>query len=68
MFMAEPSLSKIAYQTLQQGKGLLGIAHKEISTKLMGYLLPEAIPDTSHVTKELLLDLRRSIKNLEVDL
>ena len=65
MFMAGPSLSKIAYQTLQQGKGLLGIAHKEISTKLMGYFLPEAIPDTSHITKELLLDLRRSIKDLE---
>ncbi len=63
--MAEPSLAKIAYKTLQQGKGLVGIAHKEISTKLMGYLLPEAIPDTSHITKELLLALRKSIKDLE---
>ncbi len=63
--MAEPSLAKIAYQTLQQGKGLVGIAHKEISTKLMGFLVPEAIPDTSHITKELLLDLRKSIKDLE---
>ena len=28
--MAEPSLTKISYQTLQQGKGLIGLAHKEI--------------------------------------
>ena len=63
--MAEPSLAKIAYQTLQQGKGLIGIAHKEISTKLMEVLAPDAIPDTTPISTELLLELRKSIKDLE---
>ena len=37
--MAAPSLKKIAYHTLQQGKTLAGLAHKELSTKLMDCLL-----------------------------
>ena len=42
--MATPSLKKIAYHTLQQGKTLAGIAHKELSTKLMEVFAPEASP------------------------
>ncbi len=63
--MAEPNLVKIAYQALQQGKGLVGIAHKEISTKLMELMVPEAIPQTTPVTPNLLFELRNSIKELE---
>ncbi len=63
--MGQPSLAKIAYQTLQQGKGLVGIAHKEISTKLMEFLVPEAIPITSPVTIDLLVELRKAAKELE---
>ncbi len=42
--MAAPSLKKIAYHTLQQGKTLAGLAHKELSTKLMEVFAPEASP------------------------
>ncbi|AAQ00085.1 MULTISPECIES: class I SAM-dependent methyltransferase [Prochlorococcus] len=63
--MAQPSLTRIAYQTLQQGKGLVGLAHKGISTKLMELLIPEAIPETSPITTDLLLELRDSAKSLE---
>ena len=40
------SVTKLAYQTLQQGKGLLGLAHKEISTKLMDLVAPDASAST----------------------
>ena len=43
--MAAQSLEKIAYHTLQQGKTLAGLAHKELSTKLMEVLAPEAAPE-----------------------
>ena len=42
--MAAPSLKKIAYHTLQQGKTFAGLAHKELSTKLMEVFAPEAAP------------------------
>ncbi len=63
--MAEANLRKFAYQTLQQGKGLVGLAHKEVSTKLMELLVPDAIPQTKPVTTDLLLQLKESIKQLE---
>ncbi|SVE27900.1 uncharacterized protein METZ01_LOCUS480754, partial [marine metagenome] len=33
--MAADPLTKIAYKTLQQGKSIAGLAHKEISSRLM---------------------------------
>ena len=38
--MATTPFSKLAYKTLQQGKGIAGLAHKELSTKLMELLAP----------------------------
>ena len=29
------AVTKLAYEALQQGKSLVGVAHKEISTRLM---------------------------------
>ena len=63
--MANRSLVQTAYQTLQIGKGIAGLAHKEISTKLMELLAPDAVPSTSPISKELINDLRKSIKDLE---
>ncbi|WP_269622848.1 class I SAM-dependent methyltransferase [Prochlorococcus marinus] len=63
--MASPNLTKIAYQTLQQGKGLVGLAHKGISTKLMELIVPDALPETSPINSDLLVELRKSIKELE---
>ncbi len=64
-FMASPSLTKIAYQTLQGGKSLAGLAHKELSTKLMELLAPDAMPVTNPIPTELMKDLRGSMVALE---
>ncbi len=63
--MASPNLAKFAYQTLQQGKSLAGLAHKELSSKLMELVAPEAMPNTKPLTRELILQLRRSMAALE---
>ena len=36
--MAVDPLTKIAYKTLQQGKSIAGLAHKEISSRLMNLI------------------------------
>ena len=64
--MAAPSIKKIAYHTLQQGKTLAGLAHKELSTKLMEVFAPEAAPGKFPINKELITEVRRSMKNLEI--
>ena len=56
--MASTPFSKLAYTTLQQGKAIAGLAHKELSTKLMELLAPEDVPSTENVPPELLKDLR----------
>ncbi|MFL0754306.1 MAG: SAM-dependent methyltransferase, partial [Prochlorococcus sp.] len=63
--MAPPSLTKLAYQTLQQSKTLAGLAHKEVSTKLMELLAPGAMPSIEKVPAEMLKELRRSMTDLE---
>ena len=63
--MARPSLKKIAYHTLQQGKTLAGLAHKELSTKLMEVFAPDAVPENFPIDKNLIKEVRRSMKNLE---
>ncbi len=63
--MARPSLTKLAYHTLQQGKTLAGIAHKEISTKLMEVIAPEATPKKFPINKELIREVRQSMSDLE---
>ncbi len=63
--MPETSLKKIAYHTLQQGKTLAGLAHKELSTKLMEVFAPEAAPGKFPINKDLIKEVRRSMENLE---
>lgn len=63
--MASTPLSKLAYQTLQQGKTIAGLAHKELSTKLMELMAPETVPKTEPVSSELLDELRRSMSALQ---
>ena len=58
------SVTKLAYQTMQQGKSLLGIAHKQISTQLMELVAPKANAETVPITAETLQALRRSMDNL----
>ena len=63
--MAAPSLKKIAYHTLQQGKTLAGLAHKELSTKLMEVFAPDAAPGDFPIDKNLIKEVRRSMEELE---
>ena len=63
--MATPTLTEIAYRTLQQSRSLAGLAHKELSTKLMEWVAPEATPQTETVPQEMFLELRRSLAALE---
>ncbi len=63
--MPKKDLTKIAYKTLQQGKSIAGLAHKELSTKVMEFFSPESIPKTSKVSRELLNELRKSMIELE---
>ncbi|MCT0228543.1 methyltransferase domain-containing protein [Synechococcus sp. CS-1331] len=62
--VAIPGLTKFAYQALQQGKSLLGFAHKEASTKLMGLVSPSGLPPTLPTPPELLAELGRSMDAL----
>ena len=63
--MAPPNVTKFAYQTLQQGRSLAGLAHKGLSTKLMELFAPDAIPSTEPIPPDLFLELRRSMSALE---
>ncbi len=58
------TLTKLAYRTMQQGKSLMGLAHKEASTRLMGLLAPDGSPKTEPLPDEVLDDLRRAMERL----
>ncbi|MGC6483314.1 MAG: class I SAM-dependent methyltransferase [Synechococcus sp.] len=63
--MATPTLTEIAYRTLQQSRSIAGLAHKEISTKLMQLVAPDVTPSTEPVPNEMLMELRQEMANLE---
>ena len=63
--MAAPSLQRIAYHTLQQGKTLAGLVHKEVSTKLTEVFAPEAATGDFQIDQDLIKEVRLSMKNLE---
>ncbi len=58
-------LTKLAYQTLQQGKALLGLTHKEVSTRLMGLVAPEGTPKTVPLPPELMGRLKQGMDALQ---
>jgi ubiquinone/menaquinone biosynthesis C-methylase UbiE len=58
------AVTKLAYQTLQQGKSLVGVAHKEVSTKLMELLAPKASAKTRPIPKQMLGDLQAAHQQL----
>lgn len=57
-------VTKLAYQTLQQGKSILGLAHKEVSTRLMELVAPDASSSTVAVPPEMISALRTSMDAL----
>ena len=58
------AVTKLAYQTLQQGKSLMGVAHKEVSTKLMELLAPKASAKTRPIPPQMLSDLQAAHQQL----
>lgn len=58
------TLTKLAYQTMQQGKSLMGQAHKEASSRLMGLLAPDGKPKTEPLPAELLARLLKAMDQL----
>jgi len=62
--MARESISKIAYKTLQQSKSIAGFAHKQISSRLMNFILPDSNLENFDIDKDLLLQIQNSMDNL----
>ncbi|PSB14456.1 SAM-dependent methyltransferase [filamentous cyanobacterium CCP2] len=61
--MAE-TLTKLAYQTFQQGKSYFGLAHKTLSTQLMNFLAPNAKLDTEPLPPALLGMIQQRLNDL----
>jgi ubiquinone/menaquinone biosynthesis C-methylase UbiE len=61
--MSDP-LGQLAYQTLQQGRSLAGLAHKEISSRLMAWLAPEAKANVVPLAPGVIAELRKSMESL----
>ena len=62
--MAADPLTKIAYKTLQQGKSIAGLAHKEISSRLMNLISPDKDLKNFDIDKNLLIDIQKSMDAL----
>ena len=62
--MAREQISKIAYKTLQQGKSIAGLAHKELSTRIMNFILPDNKQGDINIDKKLLIDIQNSMDRL----
>jgi ubiquinone/menaquinone biosynthesis C-methylase UbiE len=58
------AVTRLAYQTLQQGKSLVGVAHKEVSTRLMELVAPKAAAKTRPVPPQLMASLQASNQQL----
>jgi len=53
--MAAP-LTKLAYQAMQQGKSLAGVAHKEMGTRLMQLVAPKSAAKTRPLPPQMVAD------------
>ena len=62
--MARENLSKFAYKTLQQGKSIAGLAHKEISARIMNFILPDSELSEFNLDKNLLIKIQNSMNVL----
>ena len=62
--MATDQFSKIAYKTLQQGKSIAGLAHKELSSRIMNFMLPDNKLGNFNIDKKLLIDIQNSMDSL----
>lgn len=58
------TVSKFAYQALQQGKTIMGLAHKELGSRLMRLVDPQGVPKTVPVPPQMSLALKASMDRL----
>lgn len=62
------TLTKLAYQTFQQGKSVFALAHKNLGTQLMKIIAPAAQPQLNPVPTQVLLSIQQRLNDiLEVD-
>lgn len=62
------TVTKLTYQTFQNGKNYFGLAHKYLSSQVMGLVSPQLKPKPSPLTPALLLQLQARLnKLLEAD-
>ena len=62
--MSRDQFSKIAYKTLQQGKSIAGLAHKEISARIMNFIVNDKEISTFNLDKSLLIKIQDSMEHL----
>ncbi|MDZ8222387.1 MULTISPECIES: class I SAM-dependent methyltransferase [unclassified Nostoc] len=58
------SLTKLTYQTFQQGKNYFGLAHKILNSRLMNLVYPTLGQKTKPIPNELLLKLQQRLNQL----
>lgn len=58
------TLTKLTYQTFQQGKNYFGLAHKVLSTQLMRLLHPQIQRKTEAIAPELLIQIQQRLDQL----
>ena len=63
--MVSSSLTKFAYHALQQSKSIAGLAHKEVSTKIMEIVFPEGKSSDFPMDKNLFIELKKAMSKLE---
>lgn len=62
------TVTKLTYQTFQNGKNYFGLAHKYLSSQVMGLVSPQLKPKPAPITPALLLQLQARLnKLLEAD-
>lgn len=62
------TLTKLAYQTFQQGKSYFGLAHKALGSNLRNFLYPASTPQTKPIGSDLIeILLQRSAQIQETD-
>ncbi|MBK1986395.1 class I SAM-dependent methyltransferase [Sphaerospermopsis aphanizomenoides BCCUSP55] len=58
------TLTKLTYQTFQQGKNYFGLAHKTLSSQLRNLLYPTLAPADQPIPQELILKLQNRFNQL----
>ena len=58
------AITKIAYKTLQQGKSIAGLAHKEISSRIMNLISPYKDSNKFTLDKNIIIEIQKSMEIL----